>query len=96
MNVGIRYESIFPNPEGAAKGAKYVIETEDNTLWTATIGRSFGGGTKRARRKQGGNRVKTLLPLILSVLFTVAPTVLAIDTIKPAEAPQHAGEEVHY
>jgi hypothetical protein len=31
-SLGIRYENLFPDPEGAAKGAKYVIETEDNSL----------------------------------------------------------------
>jgi DNA/RNA endonuclease YhcR with UshA esterase domain len=38
--------------------------------------------------------VKPFLILFLSVFFSVAPTVMAIDTIKPAEAAQHAGEEV--
>jgi hypothetical protein len=27
-SMGIRYESLFPDPEGAAKGAKYVIDFE--------------------------------------------------------------------
>jgi hypothetical protein len=38
--------------------------------------------------------VKPFLPLILSVLFLVAPAVLAIDAIKPTEAAHHAGDEV--
>jgi hypothetical protein len=38
--------------------------------------------------------VKQFFFLILTVLLLVAPEVLAIDTIKPAEAAQHAGEEV--
>lgn len=35
-SLGIRYESLFPDPEGAAKGAQYVISTEDGTLSTTT------------------------------------------------------------
>jgi hypothetical protein len=31
-SLGIRYESLFPDPEGAAKGAKYVIDTEDDSI----------------------------------------------------------------
>ncbi len=38
--------------------------------------------------------VKAFLLLILSALISVAPAGLAIDTIKPTEAAQHAGEEV--
>ena len=34
-SLGIRYESIFPDPEGAAKGAKYAVETEDGSLWSS-------------------------------------------------------------
>jgi len=34
-SLGIRYESLFPDPEGAAKGAKYAVETEDGSLWTS-------------------------------------------------------------
>jgi len=37
-SLGIRYEILFPDPEGAAKGAKYVIDTDDGSLWTAAIG----------------------------------------------------------
>jgi FRG domain-containing protein len=33
-SLGIRYENLFPDPEGAAKGAKYVVETEDGTIST--------------------------------------------------------------
>lgn len=33
--------------------------------------------------------------LILTVLFSVAPATLAIDTIQPTEASKHAGEEVY-
>jgi hypothetical protein len=33
-SLGIRYETIFPDQEGAAKGAKYVIENEDGSLCT--------------------------------------------------------------
>jgi hypothetical protein len=31
-SLGIRYENLFPDPEGAASGAKYVIETQSNSL----------------------------------------------------------------
>jgi len=34
-SLGIRYESLFPDPEGAAKGAKYAVETEDGSLCTS-------------------------------------------------------------
>jgi hypothetical protein len=37
-SLGSRYESLFPDPEGAAKGAKYVIDTDDGSLCSATIG----------------------------------------------------------
>jgi DNA/RNA endonuclease YhcR with UshA esterase domain len=40
-------------------------------------------------------KMKPLLFLILTVLFSMAPAMLAIDTIQPAEAPKHAGEEVY-
>ena len=33
-SLGVRYESLFPDPEGAAKGAQYVIDTEDGSLST--------------------------------------------------------------
>lgn len=33
-SLGFRYENLFPDPEGAAKGAKYVIETEDGSIST--------------------------------------------------------------
>jgi hypothetical protein len=33
-SLGFRYENLFPDPDGAAKGAKYVIETEDGSIWT--------------------------------------------------------------
>jgi hypothetical protein len=33
--------------------------------------------------------------LLLAVLFSMAPAMLAIDTIQPAEASKHAGEEVY-
>jgi hypothetical protein len=33
-SLGIRYENLFPDPDGAAKGAKYVIETDDGSIWT--------------------------------------------------------------
>jgi hypothetical protein len=33
-SLGIRYENLFPDPDGAAKGAKYVSETEDGSIWT--------------------------------------------------------------
>jgi hypothetical protein len=36
-SLGTRYENIFPDPEGAAKGAKYVIETEDGSISTEKI-----------------------------------------------------------
>ncbi len=36
-SLGIRYENIFPDPEGAANGAKYVIETEDDSISTARL-----------------------------------------------------------
>lgn len=36
-SLGVRYESLFPDPEGAAKGAKYVIDSDDGLLWTATM-----------------------------------------------------------
>jgi hypothetical protein len=38
--------------------------------------------------------VKKLLFLALAVFFSVIPAALAIDTIKPTEASQNAGEEV--
>jgi hypothetical protein len=36
-SLGIRYENIFPDAEGASKGANYVIEAEDGSLWTERI-----------------------------------------------------------
>jgi hypothetical protein len=33
-SLGIRYESLFPDPEGAAKGARYVIDTHDSLVST--------------------------------------------------------------
>jgi hypothetical protein len=33
-SLGTRYENIFPDPDGAAKGAKYVVETEDGSIST--------------------------------------------------------------
>jgi hypothetical protein len=33
-SLGVRYENLFPDPEGAAKGAKYVVETEDGSIST--------------------------------------------------------------
>ena len=36
-SLGFRYESLFPDPEGAAKGAQYVNDTEDGTLYRETI-----------------------------------------------------------
>jgi hypothetical protein len=39
--------------------------------------------------------MKPLLFLILTTLFSVAPAILAIDTIQPTEASKHAGEEVY-
>jgi hypothetical protein len=36
-SLGIRYENQFPDPEGAAKGAKYVIETEDGSISTERL-----------------------------------------------------------
>jgi hypothetical protein len=48
-SLGIRYENMFPDIEGAAKGAKYVIDVEDNSLWTET--RTFGGSQKAAPEK---------------------------------------------
>ena len=39
--------------------------------------------------------MKPLFFLILTTLFSVAPATLAIDTIQPAEASKHAGEEVY-
>jgi|GEM_PF-1016200 len=36
-SLGVRYESLFPDAEGAAKGAQYVIDTEDGSLWTEKI-----------------------------------------------------------
>jgi DNA/RNA endonuclease YhcR with UshA esterase domain len=38
--------------------------------------------------------VKPFFFLILSVLFSVTPAAVAIDTIEPTEAAGHAGEEV--
>jgi hypothetical protein len=32
-SLGIRYESLFPDAEGAAKGAKYVSDFETNTVY---------------------------------------------------------------
>jgi hypothetical protein len=39
--------------------------------------------------------MKALFFLILAVLFSMAPAILAIDTITPSEASKHAGEEVY-
>jgi DNA/RNA endonuclease YhcR with UshA esterase domain len=39
--------------------------------------------------------LKPLFVLILSLLLSTTPAVLATDTIKPTEAIQHAGEEVY-
>jgi hypothetical protein len=39
--------------------------------------------------------VKPFLFLILCLFFSAAPSVLAIDTIQPSDAPKHAGEEVY-
>jgi hypothetical protein len=39
--------------------------------------------------------LKPLFFLILSLLFWIAPAVLAVDTIQPAEASKRAGEEVY-
>jgi hypothetical protein len=36
-SLGFRYENLFPDPEGAAKGAKYVIETDDGSISTETL-----------------------------------------------------------
>jgi hypothetical protein len=33
-SLGFRYENLFPDPDGAAKGAKYVVESEDGSIWT--------------------------------------------------------------
>jgi FRG domain len=38
-SLGFRYESLFPDPEGAAKGAQYVIDTDDGSLWTERYGK---------------------------------------------------------
>jgi hypothetical protein len=32
-SLGIRYENMFPDIEGAAKGAKYVVDVEDNSIY---------------------------------------------------------------
>jgi hypothetical protein len=32
-SLGVRYENIFPDPEGAAKGARYVAENESSSLY---------------------------------------------------------------
>ena len=37
-SLGIRYESVFPDLEGAAKGAQYVIDTDDGTLSRTRFG----------------------------------------------------------
>ncbi len=34
-SLGVRYENIFPDPEGAAKGARYVAENESSSLYRA-------------------------------------------------------------
>jgi hypothetical protein len=39
--------------------------------------------------------VKPFLFLILCLFFSAAPSVLAIDTIQPADAAKRAGEEVY-
>jgi hypothetical protein len=36
-SFGVRYENAFPDAEGAAKGAKYVVENEDGSLFTEKI-----------------------------------------------------------
>lgn len=36
-SLGIRYESLFPDPEGAARGAKYVIDTADDSISTVRL-----------------------------------------------------------
>lgn len=41
-SLGTRYENIFPDSEGAANGAKYVIETQSDSLSTSLTGRAFG------------------------------------------------------
>jgi DNA/RNA endonuclease YhcR with UshA esterase domain len=38
--------------------------------------------------------MKPFFFLLLIIVLSVAPAALAIDTLKPAEAAQHAGEEV--
>jgi hypothetical protein len=48
-SLGIRYENIFPDAEGAAKGAKYVVDVEDNSIYTETI--TFGARTPPASGK---------------------------------------------
>lgn len=47
-SLGIRYENMFADAEGAAKGAKYVIDVEDNFIYTKTV--TFGQA-KPERRK---------------------------------------------
>ena len=42
---------MFPDADGAAKGAKYVIDVEDNSIYTETI--AFGAKTTAA---SGNNR----------------------------------------
>jgi len=37
-SLGVRYESVFPDLEGAAKGAQYVIDTDDGTLSRTRFG----------------------------------------------------------
>lgn len=32
-SLGVRNDNIFPDPEGAAKGAKYVAENESSSLY---------------------------------------------------------------
>jgi hypothetical protein len=39
--------------------------------------------------------LKPLISLVLSLVLSFAPAVLATDTIEPTEAAQHAGEEVY-
>jgi hypothetical protein len=36
-SLGVRYENLFPDADGAAKGAKYVVTNDDGTLYTETI-----------------------------------------------------------
>jgi hypothetical protein len=39
-SLGIRYENIFPDADGAAKGARYVIVNDNGTLFTQTFSRA--------------------------------------------------------